>query len=142
MVGVRGQGGAAPSSRLCHMTGPSNSSQHQKPVFPYPLGKHTSFFTSLWFPFLKGSSPSAHRHVLAARLCHVPSRGAAGGYMLQQAGTGCPTSLISCLQGNGSFLWLLHGNQNSSRSTGMKSLITFGIWMSGQRCLASNAMDT
>ena len=114
--GSAGRGAQPHPGGLCHTSGPSISSQHQKSVFPYPLGKHTSFFTLLCFPFLRGGSPNAPRHVPAARPCLVPSRGAVGGSVLRQEGTGCPTGLISCLQGNGSFLRLLPGMQNSSHS--------------------------
>lgn len=51
---------------LCHMSGPSISLQHQKSIFPYPLGKHMSFSTSLCFPFLKSGSSNAPRHILSS----------------------------------------------------------------------------
>lgn len=85
-------------SGLCHTSGPSSSSQHQKSVPPYPLGKHRPFFISLCFPFLRGGSPNTP--------------------ILQQV-THCGRAWVvppACLQGNGSFLWLLHRRQNSAHS--------------------------
>lgn len=72
--------------------GPSISSQHQKLGFPCPFGKHTSFSPHCVF----SSSPRAPWHILATQPCQVLSHV-------------CPTGLMSCLHGNGSFSQLLHG---------------------------------
>lgn len=77
-------------------SGPSISSRHQKLIFPCPLGKYTSFLTSLYFSFPRACSSHVPWHVLAAQPCLVLSHV-------------CPMGLISCLHCNGSFGWLLNG---------------------------------
>jgi len=111
--GSVGRGAQPHPGELCHTNDPSISSQHHKSVFPYPLGMLKAFLTSLPFPFLGGGSSNAPRQVLAVP---GPIPQGCGRFHPWQEGIGCPTSLIYCLQGNGSSSWLLHGMQKSSYS--------------------------